>query len=277
MDTAFPNNLYHYCSIPTFMSIIKNKCFWLTDCKYTNDKEEIRALQGAVRLALNELVSEKKINEEFADQIWKTYYYNTLTGYISCFSEKGDLLSQWRSYGCDGKGVAISVNFNKMNVAYGGPFRFPAPTKKYYAKKIMYVDDSIKSYIKDLLKNIIAAEPLTDGANYEKMFSLFYLSYFSKNHGFKEECEWRISYLPMIVFDEKGEVINDGICSIEDIKFYCKDDRMISYFELPIIDGSINEIVLGPKNNIDRNTLNMFLVTNGFRNVKISKSDIPFV
>lgn len=277
MDAAFPNNLYHYCSIPTFMSIVKNKCFWLTDSKYTNDKEEIRALQDSVRLALNELLSEEKISRETAEQIWGTYYYNTLPGYISCFSEKGDLLSQWRSYGCDGKGVAIGVNFNEMNVEHGGPFRFPPIIKKYYAKKIMYVDDNIITNIKDGLKNIVDGKSLKDGKTFENMLLLFNLSYFSKNHGFKEECEWRISYLPMLMFDKNGEAIDGETSVLKDIKFYCKDDRMVSYFEFPISNGSINEIVLGPKNNIDRDTLNMFLVSNGFKNVKISRSQIPYI
>jgi hypothetical protein len=37
-------------------------------------------------------------------------YEVTHSSYITCFSRKGDLLSQWRAYGDDGRGVSIGFD-----------------------------------------------------------------------------------------------------------------------------------------------------------------------
>ena len=154
-NNEFPEKLYHYCNISAFMSIIKNKCFWLSDTKYTNDKEEICAFKDAVWAALNELVCNKKINEEMANKIWITYVYNTLPGYISCFSEEDDLLSQWRSYGDDGNGVAIGVDFNSLSIERGGPFRMCTNEKKCYGRQVLYINELWKNEIKNIFKKIL--------------------------------------------------------------------------------------------------------------------------
>lgn len=67
MNNKFPEKLYHYCSISTFMSIIKNKCFWLSDTKYTNDKEELAAFRISVYETLSELLRDNIIDNKMAE------------------------------------------------------------------------------------------------------------------------------------------------------------------------------------------------------------------
>ncbi len=277
MNNKFPEKLYHYCSISTFMSIIKNKCFWLSDTRYTNDKEELAAFRASVDEVILELLTDNVIDKKMADELWWTYIYNTLPGYISCFSEKGDLLSQWRSYGDDGKGIAISVDFNKLNIEKGGPFRFAGNVKKYYGNKVIYADSNLKNQIKEILKKIIEGKNSMAEIRPDDLCGIFNLSYYSKNEGFREEAEWRIVYLPLLLFNSTTkEAISGENTDLENTKFRTNGEKIISYFEFSFLPDSINEIVVGPKNNSDRDTLSMFLVANGFRNVNIQKSQIPY-
>lgn len=273
----FPEKLYHYCNSSAFMSIIKNKCFWLSDTKYTNDKEEICAFKDAVGAALNELVCNKKINEEMANKIWITYVYNTLPGYISCFSEEDDLLSQWRSYGDDGNGVAIGVDFNSLSIERGGPFRMCNNEKKCYGRQVLYINELWKNEIKNFFKKILDGKKNMGEVSPDDLSEIFNLSYYTKNDGFKEEAEWRITYLPLLMFEKETMEVVDDLPAFKEIKFRSTRDKIISYFEFSFKPESVKEIILGPKNNFDVETLRMFLGANGFKGVNIKKSKIPYI
>lgn len=66
----------------------------------------------------------KKTNEKInlLNKIRKKLLVNTIlkreildiSRYICCFSENGDILSQWRAYADDGKGLAIGFNVKKI-------------------------------------------------------------------------------------------------------------------------------------------------------------------
>ena len=273
----FPEKLYHYCNSSAFMSIIKNKCLWLSDTKYTNDKEEICAFKDAVGAALNELVCNKKINEEMANKIWITYVYNTLPGYISCFSEEDDLLSQWRSYGDDGNGVAIGVDFNSLSIERGGPFRMCTNEKKCYGRQVLYINELWKNEIKNFFKKILDGKKNMGEVSPDDLSEIFNLSYYTKNDGFKEEAEWRITYLPLLMFEKETMEVVDDLPAFKEIKFRSTRDKIISYFEFSFKPESVKEIILGPKNNFDVETLRMFLGANGFKGVNIKKSKIPYI
>lgn len=278
MNNKFPEKLYHYCSISTFMSIIKNKCFWLSDTKYTNDKEELAAFRISVYETLSELLRDNIIDNKMAEELWISYIYNTLPGYISCFSENGDLLSQWRSYGDDGKGIAISIDFNKLPLRKEAPLRIGGLEKRYYANKVLYANDIVKKQIKEMLKNVIKDKKKVSEINYFDLINIFNLSYYSKNEGFREESEWRIIYLPFILFNSTTkEAVYGENTDLENTKFRTNGEKIISYFEFPFSPDSVNEVIVGPKNSTDRETLSMFLVANGVRNVNIQKSQIPYI
>ena len=122
MCNKFPDKLYHYCSLSAFMSIIQNKCIWLSDTRYTNDALEVRVFDDTVGAALSDLVRDEEITSEEANVFWQTYKANNTVGYISCFSENGDLLSQWRAYSDDGHGVAVGINFDALEIENSVPY-----------------------------------------------------------------------------------------------------------------------------------------------------------
>jgi len=69
---------------------------------------------------------DKGIHNRLAFILDMLKYYVESSSYITCFSRNGDLLSQWRAYGNDGKGVSIgfyskliSKAISRKNKVYG--------------------------------------------------------------------------------------------------------------------------------------------------------------
>jgi len=122
--------LYHYCSVETFLNIIRNKTIRLSDVGKSNDymetkwlleyfeKEVIRQYQENPSILSNQVIyglddidtikflvqNEKQKMMRRTDHLF----------YTACFSENGDKLSQWRGYADDGYGVSLGFNFNVL-------------------------------------------------------------------------------------------------------------------------------------------------------------------
>lgn len=133
-NTKYPPILYHYASMEKAISILKNKNFRLSDITKSNDINEMsifiprlfdeminsydvhngfyryeftyRGKKG--REAFHILVKELKerIEKEFKDGIIATF--------VICFSEDGDLLSQWRGYADDGRGMCLGFGVDEI-------------------------------------------------------------------------------------------------------------------------------------------------------------------
>ena len=273
MINKFPDKLYHYCTLSAFMSIIQNKCIWLSDTRYTNDALEVRVLDETVWNALKELVDDKSFSIEKANELWALYKGNNTVGYISCFSEDADLLSQWRAYSDDGFGVAIGISFDELKIELGNPYLVAGEKKHYFGYKVDYLDDGFK----DTFYNLIKSKQNWEN-HYFELMQFFKRNYYTKSKGFAEEKEWRIVYLPLLLFDNKtGEADDREGFDLNECKFRNSNNRIIPYYELPINTNCIKEIILGPKSKLDYSTLSMFLVQNGFKGVQIRSSSIPYI
>lgn len=102
--SGIPQILYHYCSVETFYNIITNKTLWLTDSFSTNDYMENSWINKIISDILPNYINDG--NRQQFDNIFKQYEVNNYIPFITCFSEDGDTLSQWRAYANDGSGVA---------------------------------------------------------------------------------------------------------------------------------------------------------------------------
>lgn len=119
-------NIYHYCSLETFVQIIRNKALRLSELDKTNDymekkwginflyrvlRDELQGRGITMDLKENYWYSENAHNhlEQLENDIKSFLNHQTL---IACFSTEKDMLSQWRAYGDDGNGVAIGFDWN---------------------------------------------------------------------------------------------------------------------------------------------------------------------
>lgn len=278
-NTKIPNKLYHYCSLAAFISIIQNKCIWLSDTKHTNDLQETKLVDVAIEKYLS-----KTVEECSGDKICRKdliNYYNAFKteSYIGCFSKKRDLLSQWRAYADDGRGVAVNINLKKLDVKNELPY-LTDNNKMCFLQKVIYLksvdinDDNINN-IFSILSERIDTKKLTDKDLLKIIDELRPYRYFCKNRAFSEEEEWRIIYNPLVNrYNFEGDMFDKEL--YKNIKFRSVGNKIISYFEFPLENDCINEIILGPKYCGDIETIKLLLESQNLKNIKISKSKIPY-
>lgn len=96
--------IQYYCSSSTFLSIIKKSEIWLTSLDHSNDR-----LEG--RWAINEYLSlfdRRDQNRRRGAQLDVERALSERVVLGMCFSEERDLLSQWRGYADEGRGVCLT-------------------------------------------------------------------------------------------------------------------------------------------------------------------------
>ena len=106
------------------------------------------------------------------------------------------LLSMWRAYGASGNGAALV--FNTSFIAEPNPQSPLAIARVHYASaddRIRWLGDKIKVWCE-----IVRASGIPDDKLYIAAYQLFnaikFYALVSKHHGFQEEREWRVIYLP---------------------------------------------------------------------------------
>lgn len=252
------NLVYKYTTYKTFRKIIENKSIRLTDIKQSNDKSELKLMYNVIKDVYIEeykacatkenlsLVSKKDLRDYISKNV---KYLDSLedsihTQYVSCFSEDGDMLSQWRGYGKDGKGV--SIGFNSKCFKNDSGFMLDRVRYRIAEQKAL-LRELVKSEVEKMSAFITKNKSIDDYPIYD-----LYLGYsiiltkgvFIKNNFFKEEKEWRIGY-------------------------WYNDSK--KYFEYPFNNDDIYEIIIGPKCKIKKKQFERFLSKNGI-NCKISHS-----
>lgn len=296
--------VYHYCSLDVFMKIVSGKAIRLSDITKSNDSMEILWITKFIK---------DIFDDEFQKEIQKTQYFENgypketfielvehysdeffkenirLYSYlVCCFSEKGDLLSQWRGYADDANGVSIGFDGNFLSTI-GKPAKDDFISSDIFEfGQIIYTDKSQQSEIRKIAQQLIAKLKVIVKNNpkdikHESMavfndcfLQLFKLSIFIKNPFFKEEKEWRICYWTDIKPDtEVSNTYIENNIKISDIKYHNRRNDLIPHIDL-IFDESkeqiIKEVIIGPKCKASKSDIEAFLAKNGiFCSVK--KSD----
>ena len=280
----FNGILYHYTSVEGMIGIIESNVIFATSFPFLNDSSEI--VYGR-RLAKNILIN--KITTE-KDDITKKIYEEclNLNGvdkkriYITCFCEKGNLLSQWRGYGQSGNGFSVGLESNKMNRMYR-----KSPYDEVYVKKVIYDLKTQTKTINKYLEHAVMyakSKKITDIAEIKKIAKLTDWeidkhSAFFKDEAFSEEKEWRAVYYG----SSKGESL--------ETKFRGKSNRIVDYKEfsfspdaledLPYKDKlPLKKIFCGP--GVDHESqivvIKELLKSRGYdyNNIDIEYSTIPF-
>ena len=267
---AVPALLYHYCSMESFLSIINSGVIRLSDSRCTNDAYENVWIMKPVRDVLD---NAKQSNEKLVLELEK---YITGIGrkpvpYIACFSEMGDLLSQWRAYGDDGKGVAIGF---EVKISEGLPVTYEGMqgvNDSLKIRNVVYDYDVQRKLVDEIIHNALQ-DVFTNVPSWVNSLKL--LSYVYKHPAFREEKEWRIIHTPLIY----DNYMMDG--GISALKFSTKRDTLASFFELPVTAignfVAIKEIVLGPKNRTLPDILHDFLEMRYYPGVIIRRSEVPY-
>ncbi|WP_434282209.1 DUF2971 domain-containing protein [Clostridium botulinum] len=309
--------LYHYCSLETFIAIISSKCLRLSDLSKSNDYMERKWIMNILEEGLDKSFKDEGIIINLRE---KYRYGNdvnnhidyllemlrdevTQPSYITCFSRKGDLLSQWRAYGDDGRGVSIGFDSKLL-------YKVDSCKNDIYIEDVLYDKEeqiagvhlavyNALTYMKDLFELEQNTYRVSDDFNkyFIEEFDAFcevicdelaILSCYMKNPVFKEEDEVRIFYAPII--SDEQELIQEQFSKtsrfnnyvLKPINFCARKDQIIGHsdlsFEKLIQRGVISEIIIGPSSRVNKDDIYYFLTKFGYNSndIYIKQSEASY-
>ena len=267
--------IYHYCDSNAFFAICTNRKLWMNDLHSMNDFMELHWGYSIWEQSANTRI--EKYGKEFLDEIDEVIHFSGFQSLLlaNCFSTDKDVLSQWRAYADDGKGYVIGFNAKEL---LGLPIR---------ALQVLYDKEQ---QIKEATATIDALYQLKqEDSNEFKTFCNVFgydLSAF-KNPAFIEEKEIRLIHLldfkksnDFMKLVDKGGIYFGEDRKGEEIKFKIKQDIPTPYIELDFSNNNkinpIKEVVIGPKNEVMKTAIRIFLETIGIEKIEINKSNASY-
>lgn len=225
-------NLFHYTDVSAIKAIVEFNKMRLTDMRYLNDSEEV---SHATRLVLDDIDSGKllhRLNKDYAELAseyvvgqFKALLENKFSGhpiYSLSFSEAGDLLSQWRSYGS----YCLEIDTDKWDC---------------YLTRCIYESDQVKRRLFTPTVDALRAvgRDLRDYAGrLEYIGTESYMDLIKeiasvKHPGFSEEREWRL------LIDERSQHVGN-------VQYRVRSDMLIPFVEVPIPLECVVAVHIGP-------------------------------
>ena len=289
-----PKYLFHYTNVSVLESFLKGGALWMSNPLHMTDIEELRfgmdlgmqtfLSSAAIAAALPDAADLRLFNGALAS-LYQDYSRDHVADtFVACFSahsfEEDGLLSMWRAYGDQGRGVAIVLDTTPVERRENLALIF-APV--HYG-----TTEERRNYLSGLADK---AANLTSGFHGDEVRfaaeALFHrlkaFALFTKHRGFSEEKEWRIVYMPE----------RDATGILRPYISYAVTARgMQPKMKLPIkpIDGAmlgdirleslVHRVILGPSHSsmLSRRAAELMLVETGHPELvpKLTASSIPF-
>lgn len=206
--------LAHYTSLEVLEKIMISNEVWFSNPLFMNDLQEVRfgMLEGLK--AFNEFAQTRQfldacggsraragiIHNAFHGYFRQFDVEHVLDVYVFCLSAhdpkiSDGLLSMWRGYGANGTGVALVFKTDFLTLVPSAPLLFAKVVYASEQERIARMKTIFSDCVAVLEQRAIPDDKLYHVAR--NMFTLIKLhALLSKHHGFKEEQEWRIIYLP---------------------------------------------------------------------------------
>ncbi len=278
-------NLYHYTGINGLKGIIESRTIWFSHINSLNDPNEIQYGKKIINDILDDRRAKNNNSELEAFLLNVSILVNTVgttihQPFIFCFCESPNVLSQWRSYGENGKGYCLGFNFSDKTYLIPDINNISEHYEPYL-RKVIYVESEQKKLINTLIDRVVDAflkslEEIPD--NDKNYYSSAVSGYLTsslidmiltfKSEAFIEEQEWRL--LRVTLADDYPNQIEIRI----------KDDEMIPFRKSSLVNKSesedliyaIKSIHFGP--SIDeikaKTAIEHFIISEAFRDAEIS-------
>lgn len=244
-----PAILFHYTTPIGLLGISNSKKIWATDLRFLNDKKEFQhsldithsIIEGFFKVDDNPKKL-KGLNYDFMEYLrinlekkWSPEVY------VASFTEKGDLLSQWRGY-CHKGGFSIGFHFELLSQIAKNHDSFLVPCvydfkiqKQMLEELLVLHSKKYDQVIKD--NDQMNSDELANNILNNLIISLFALAPMLKHESFKEEKEWRI--------------VSSNILSVmPDIQFRANESTIIPYIEISLCQSeeeiAFKKIFIGP-------------------------------
>ena len=272
-EAAPPPELFHYTDLDGVAGILQSRYLWLSKVSTLNDTSEVNlAVQHFKVLAREAAASlptdEAKLLQEAADELEHVRRTNICVG---SFCEEEDQLGQWRSYGNDGRGIAIG--FNSAALAR------IAASHHVRLVRCVYRPEQHAQITKDLaglLLQAYRAERATGKDQWSALIARFVSTFLLiapvvKDTHFGLEREWRLVSLPRPADDPNLTAVLTG-------------NQASVRFVLPLCEAGardvdvISSIVIGPTVDPENiaDAVDVLVRHRGFRAPAIRYSRVPY-
>jgi hypothetical protein len=107
--------LFHYTGVATAEKIVSSQHLWATHIYYLNDGSEFKHGINLMRSHLAELSKTDRVAQAFLEEVkWSVFSLPKTSVFVVSFSESGDLLSQWRSYCPENRGISLGFEATEL-------------------------------------------------------------------------------------------------------------------------------------------------------------------
>jgi hypothetical protein len=286
-----PPTLHHYTGAEGLVGVLQSKQIWASHVHCLNDASEgayaHRLLMSEVRGRLSDAARAQGSadRDQRAAAFWQFYDLaarmldETLTdhaGFVACFCERPNLLSQWRAYGSQGGGYSVEIPFPAL-----GAIR---AIKRHAIEKVVYDPDQqvrllsiVFDRLETQLSNLVETESgsaLTGDIRdlVGRLWAFSFRAFVSFKHpSFSEEQEWRLTiHSRDLEIDE----------TLGGLRFRAAHGRVIPYaaINLAASDGRlpIASVMIGPgQREGAARPIRLVLEACDLGDIRVFQSDIP--
>lgn len=287
---------------------MQGRKLWLSGLHNMSDYLDGSWVAGVIDDVFSELSS--KYSRGAITKVATSYNHSKFSPYVCCFSEDGDLLSQWRGYASDGYGFSIGFNSDIFPCNQEMPRRAnlgDRDKEKLNLSRIEYDAEKQKSLVKHLVEFALRyeengrqfdADLMREQSEYliaiglemgfKQSFPYFDISMdaairwlvgyavLAKNPAFHEEKEYRLIHAPFIMANRTTNETTESLFELSEPKYRISRNKVCSYYEFDFSEyvksGIIQEIILGPKNETSGSDLRALLGKMDKPDISIKKS-----
>ncbi|MEM1152809.1 MAG: DUF2971 domain-containing protein [Pseudomonadota bacterium] len=269
--------LYHYTSLSGLLGIVNSRELRASDIRYMNDSAELRhTLDLMINQVTHRIVSGTD-NPNTLNQFLEWLSHRVVGGpmlFGASFRANGNLLSQWRGYSEQDKGV--SLGFNPQRIAAC------AELQQFQIAKCIYdsrLQTELIAQVMDAVETLAESVDIDNpDLNWDQVFEgiegdILRIAAVIKHPSFAEEKEWRL-VSPVVSLDQDENAV----------RFREGTSMLVPYYAFDLSDdttGQINldHVFLGPTSNseLSMKSIELFLQQAGASPERgISYCQIPY-
>ena len=268
-----PAELYHYTDLDSLSGIFQTRSLWLSKISTMNDTSEIGLGVHYFKRCVEAHAKDSDRDEaDFLQQVAAQLEGFRRTNIcVASFCEEQDQLNQWRSYGADGRGIALGFQSDRLEQLAQG----------YGLRLVPCVyDTGLHTRItEDLFGMLLQAyrdRPPRDDAERDLLVERFNGTFLMaapiiKDHHFAQEREWRLVSTPRPISDPRITASLSGKkASVKFVLPLAGDDE--SHPEI------FSSLTIGPTLDPESvaDAIEVLADRRGFRLPQVNISDIPY-
>ena len=268
-----PLELFHYTDLDGIAGILNSRYLWMSKVSTLNDTSEVNLAVQHFKVLAHEAAAslatdEAKLLQEAAEELEHVRRTNICVG---SFCEEEDQLGQWRSYGNDGRGIAIG--FASAALAQ------IARRHQVRLVRCVYRPEQHVQITKDLAALLLEAyrgERPTSKEAWKDLIGRFVSTFLLiapviKDSHFGLEREWRLVSLPRPVDDPNLTAVFAGNqASVRFILPLCEENAR----DVDVISSILIGPTVDPENIAD--AVDVLARHRGFRIPAIRHSRVPY-